>query len=125
MLTLSNIANGSPMHRNFIIKNSGLLDRIRSCLTHTKVEVRHGAVTCVRQLAQGRPHQHRELREAGIELTLRHLCGSGRGASSLVPSSPSIGGHQMGIEEDMNVRNAARLALHALETPDEMDLELE
>lgn len=73
-------------------------------------------MSCIQNLAEGIPHQHKELRDAGILSTLRHIS---VGNMVALGTSPSSGGYLMGIEEDSSVRIAARNALHLLEHPDE------
>ncbi|TDL27337.1 ARM repeat-containing protein [Rickenella mellea] len=109
---LANIANGSAEQRAYILSCASILNGLRNCLTHSKLEVRQAAVSCVRSLVQGVPQQHKEVRDARIDITLRHIVGS------VVPTSPSISGHVMGVEEDAEVRKIARLILDLLERPE-------
>lgn len=79
-----------------------------------KVEIRRPAVSCVLELARQNPRSFRELHEAGIDATLRHMLEH----TSHVASSPTLrfaAGRQMGAEDDMEVQEKARQALHWLE----------
>ena len=77
------------------------------------MEVRRPAASCILELVRTNPH-HRELHEAGIDTTLRHICDHNPLSSS--PTTRMITmGYQMGMEEDREVKEKCREALHWLE----------
>lgn len=109
---LGNLAN-SATHQREIISHPRILSSLRHCLVDRRVEVRRPAVACVRELIRVNPHIHKELHDTGIDMTLKHMCDYGGG---LLASSPtSAFSHQMGVEEDKEVRENAREALRWLE----------
>ena len=75
----------------------------------------------MKRLAQSLPYRHKELRDAGIPLTLRHIS-SGIGFAGVAGTSPPSAAHQMGMEEDTYTRSAAKVALHLLESPEDFTL---
>ena len=113
--TLGNLVN-STTHQPEILAYPRILLSLRQCLVDAKVDVRRPAVSCVRELIRANPHAHRELHEAGIDATLRHMCDSGGG----LISSPTTSALSMGVEEDSEVRDKAREALRLLERNGEM-----
>lgn len=111
MFVLANIAN-SPAHQLSILSHPRILKRLRDCLVDAKVQIRRPAVSCVLELARQNPRSYRELHEAGIDTTLRHMLEH----TSHVATSPTLRfGRQMGAEDDMEVQDKARQALHWLE----------
>lgn len=111
---LGNLANSSA-HQRDILSHPRILISLRQCLIDAKVDVRRPAVACVRELIRANPHSYRELHDAGIDTTLRHMCDYG----GLVASSPTST-FSMGVEEDSEVREKAREALRWLERSGEM-----
>ena len=81
--------------------------------------MRRPAVACVRELVRTNPHCYRELHDAGIDTTLRHMCDYGGG---LVAASPTGSAFTMGVEEDSEVREKAREALRWLERTGDMGM---
>lgn len=117
---MANIAN-SPAHQRSILSNPRILHRLRECLVDAKVEIRRPAVSCVLELVRHNPRSHRELHEAGIDSTLRHMCEH----TSHVSASPTLrlaGGRHMGAEDDLEVQEKARQALHWWEHNLDMDV---
>ncbi|KAI0333622.1 ARM repeat-containing protein [Cubamyces sp. BRFM 1775] len=113
VFVLANVAN-SVAHQTSILSHPKILGRLRDCLVDAKVEIRRPAVSCVLELARQNPRSFRELHEAGIDATLRHMLEH----TSHVASSPTLrfaAGRQMGAEDDMEVQEKARQALHWLE----------
>ena len=106
-------------HQNEILAHPRILHSLRQCLVDAKVDVRRPAVSCVLELVRANPHSHHELHEAGIDMTLRHMCDYGGG---LVASSPTTSTFPMGVEEDSEVREKAREALRRLERSAEMGM---
>ncbi|KAI0748470.1 ARM repeat-containing protein [Daedaleopsis nitida] len=123
VFALANVAN-SPAHQRSIVSNSRILNRLRECLVDAKAEIRRPAISCVVELArQDSARNHKELQEAGFVSTLRHI----REYSHHVSASPtalrSMGGRYIGAEEDPEVQELAKQALHYLEGGgSEMDL---
>ena len=115
---LGNLAN-SPSHQRDILAHPRILHSLRQCLIDAKVDVRRPAVACVRELVRANPHSYRELHDAGIDTTLRHMCDYGGG---LVAASPTASAFTMGVEEDSEVREKAREALRWLERNSEMSM---
>ena len=102
------------------MSNPRILNRLRECLVDAKAEIRRPAVSCVLELVRQNPRSHRELREAGIDSTLRHMCEH----SSHISASPTtfrLGGRHMGAEDDKEVQDKARQALHWLEHNADME----
>ncbi|KAH9852704.1 ARM repeat-containing protein [Lenzites betulinus] len=96
-----------------ILAHSRILGRMRDCLVDAKVEIRRPAVSCVLELARQNPRSFRELHDAGIDATLRHML-----EHTHVSASPTLrfaAGRQMGAEDDLEVQDKARQALHWLE----------
>ena len=115
---LGNLVN-STAHQHEILAHPRILLSLRQCLVDAKVDVRRPAVSCVRELIRVNPYSHKELREAGIDTTLRHMCDYGGGP---IASSPTTSSLSMGVEEDSEVREKAREALHWLEHGAEMSI---
>ena len=80
-------------------------------MVESNVEVRRPAASCVLQLAKN-PKCQKTLRDEGFDSTLRRMCDFGGGTIS---GSPGPLGHQMGVEDDVGVREKAREALTLLE----------
>ncbi|OBZ65761.1 Acetolactate synthase, mitochondrial [Grifola frondosa] len=120
---LANLAN-SPPHQSSILSHSRILRSLRLCLVDAKVDVRRPAVSCVLELVRKNPGSYKQLHEAGIDSTLRHMCEYNGGASlSLSPTRRPSGGLQMGVEDDQEVKEKAREALRWLERNSaEMDI---
>ncbi|KAI0373038.1 ARM repeat-containing protein [Pilatotrama ljubarskyi] len=113
VFVLANVAN-SPAHQKSILAHPRILGRLRDCLVDAKVEIRRPAVSCVLELARQNPRSYRELHETGIDATLRHMLEH----TTHVSSSPTLrfaAGRQMGAEDDLEVQDKARQALHWLE----------
>ena len=121
----ANIAN-SPAYQRFLLGDARLLSRLRECLVDAKVEIRRPAVSCVLELARSNPLAHRELHEAGIDSTLRHMCehvhGSAVGTSPTSLRLGAGGRHTMGAEDDLEVYDKALQALRWLERSADMDV---
>ncbi|KAL6300508.1 ARM repeat-containing protein [Sparassis latifolia] len=115
---LANLAN-SPLHQNSILAHSRILGSLKSCLVDAKVEIRRPAIACVLELVRANPHSHQALHEAGIDSTLRHMCEYNGGMGGSPTRRFSIG-LQMGAEDDWEVKEKARDALHWLEHNVEM-----
>lgn len=125
---LGNLANSTP-HQRLILSHSRILASLRSCLVDAKVQIRRPAAACILELARGNPgpRSRKELQEAGIDSTLRHICEhygySGGGGSFGGGGSPiaRVGsGFQMGKEDDGEVKEKAREALQWLERGSDM-----
>ncbi|KAI0929233.1 hypothetical protein AcW1_006226 [Taiwanofungus camphoratus] len=106
---VANVAN-SPPHQNSILSNSRILASLKTCLVDAKAEVRRPAISCVLELAKANPRSHKELHDAGIDSTLRHMCEYSGGLGG----SPARR-FAMGKEDDSEVQEKARDALHWLE----------
>ncbi|KAI0723864.1 ARM repeat-containing protein [Cerioporus squamosus] len=121
VFVLANMAN-SAAHQRSILADQRILRCLRDCLIDAKVEIRRPAISCVLELVRQNPRSHRELHEAKIDSTLRHMCEH----SSHVSASPTTlrltGGRQMGAEDDLEVQDKARQALHWLEHNADMDV---
>lgn len=86
-------------------------------MTHHSSEVRSAAVSCVEQLARHRPSQ---LREAGIDTTLRLITKESGGHGAMMSiSSPLVA---PGVEGNQEIRDSARQALRYLELAEGSDL---
>ena len=107
---LANLANGSSQRQVSITSDRRVMASIRSCLVDLNVDVRRPATSCVFQLAKN-PRCRKVLRDGGLDSTLRHMCDFGGGISG----SPSPLSHQMGVEDDVGVKEKAREALTLLE----------
>ncbi|KAI0647434.1 ARM repeat-containing protein [Trametes meyenii] len=113
MFFLANIAN-SPARQKSILSHPRILSKLRGCLVDAKVEIRRPAVSCVAELARQNTLHHRELQEAGIVATLRHMLEH----TTHVSASPTIrfgAGRPMGVEDDLEVQAKARQALDFIE----------
>ncbi|TFK94820.1 ARM repeat-containing protein [Polyporus arcularius HHB13444] len=121
VFVLANMAN-SAAHQRSILADQRILRCLRDCLIDAKVEIRRPAISCVLELVRQNPRSHRELHEAKIDSTLRHMCEH----SSHVSASPTAlrltGGRQMGAEDDLEVQGKAQQALHWLEHNADMDV---
>jgi len=107
---LANLANGTETHQNLILSHPQILLSLRSCLADAKVEARRPAVGCVLELARTNPRRRKELIDAGIVSTLRHIC-EWTGGVSVSP-----GGRMAHIlDDDKDVVDKARTALDWLE----------
>ncbi|KAI0822769.1 ARM repeat-containing protein [Trametes gibbosa] len=112
VFVLANVANSATYQKN-ILSHSRILGRLRDCLIDAKVEIRRPAVSCVLELARQNPRSYKELHDAGIDATLRHML-----EHIHVSASPTLrfaAGRQMGAEDDLEVQDKARQALHWLE----------
>ncbi|THH31110.1 hypothetical protein EUX98_g3068 [Antrodiella citrinella] len=124
---LGNLAN-SYNHQHLILSHPRILASLRTCLIDAKVQVRRPAAACILELARGSPgpHSRKEMHDAGIDSTLRHICDSGYagtggsfgGAGSPIARTGS--GFQMGMEDDTEVKEKAREALQWLERGSDM-----
>lgn len=108
---LANLANGSFQQQASITSDRRVMASVRSCLVDSNVDVRRPATSCVLQLAKN-PRCRKVLRDAGLDSTLRHMCDFGGG---MISGSPSALSHQMGVEDDVGVKEKAREALGLLE----------
>ncbi|TFY75860.1 hypothetical protein EWM64_g8156 [Hericium alpestre] len=106
---LSNLANGRRQHQEQILAHGQILRTLRSCLVDAPMDVRHAAVTCVLQLAEVNDWKQQELRDAGLDSTLRHICEYGGGPISPGAASATA----IGVERD--VKDKARRALDLIE----------
>ena len=132
MFVLANVANHS-MYQRSILADARLLSRLRSCLVDAKVEIRRPAVSCVLELVRANPRSHRALHDAGVDSTLRHMCehahggahhghhGGGGGVGASPTGLRPAGGRAMGAEDDPEVREKARQALHLFDRTADMD----
>ncbi|KAI0780550.1 ARM repeat-containing protein [Trametes elegans] len=121
VFVLANVAN-SPAHQKNILAHPRILRRLQDCLVDAKVEIRRPAVSCVLELSRQNPRSYRELHEAGIDATLRHMLEH----TAHVSASPTVrfaAGRQMGVEDDLEVQDKARQALHWLESAHQGRLE--
>ena len=108
---LANLANGSSQRQLGITSDRRIMASVRSCLVDSSVDVRRPAASCVLQLAKN-PRCQKVLRDAGFDSTLRHMCDFGGG---MISGSPGPLSHQMGVEDDVGVKEKAREALALLE----------
>jgi len=108
---LANLANGSSQRQVSITSDRRIMASLRTCLVESNVDVRRPAASCVLQLAKNSRCQ-KTLRDEGFDSTLRHMCDFGGG---MISSSPGLLGHQMGVEDDLGVKEKAREALALLE----------
>ncbi|KZT44007.1 ARM repeat-containing protein [Sistotremastrum suecicum HHB10207 ss-3] len=109
--TFTTMCSSDIEHRIILLTRSKLLRGLKECLQHPNVEVRREAGRCVLQLVKAIPRRHQELREHGIDHTLRLMHG-GHGVK-MDMHGPSTS-HQMGYEEDPQVRGDVKEALGAL-----------
>ncbi|KAI0077112.1 ARM repeat-containing protein [Panus rudis PR-1116 ss-1] len=132
---LGNLAN-SPTHHRSIITHPRILPSLRSCLIDAKVEIRRPAAACILELIRADPENHKEMRDAEIDKTLRHMCdyrhgvgasigglisglgthGHGHGFVSGSPTSLRMMGLPMGVEDDREVKERCQEALRLLES---------
>ncbi|KAH8106958.1 ARM repeat-containing protein [Cristinia sonorae] len=119
---LGNLSNSYP-HQRMILAHSRILASLRTCLVDAKVEVRRPAAACILELVRGHPgsYAHKVMQDAGIESTLRHISGhhgyvgAGSYGISGSPIARTGSGFQMGMEDDTEVIEKAKEALHWLE----------
>ncbi|RPD80440.1 ARM repeat-containing protein [Lentinus tigrinus ALCF2SS1-7] len=121
VFVLANMAN-SAAHQRSILADSRILKCLRDCLIDAKVEIRRPAISCVLELVRQNPRSHRELHEAKIDSTLRHMCEHTLHVSASPTTLRLGGGRQMGAEDDLEVQDKARQALHWLEHNADMDV---
>ncbi|CAL1705500.1 unnamed protein product [Somion occarium] len=114
---LGNLAN-SMARQDSILTHPRILSALRNCLVDAKVEVRRPAASCILELVRANPHS-RELYEAGIDSTLRHICEHSSGLSGSPTTRLAIG-FQMGAEDDREVKEKCREALQWLEHGSDM-----
>jgi len=105
---LSNLANGTAEHQAQILAHHPILRALRSCLVDAPMGVRRMAVSCVLELASTSQWKHQELRDAGIDTTLRRIC---EYSGAISPSSVSV--NPMSVERE--VKEKARKALDYIE----------
>lgn len=110
---LANLCNGEDDVQEAILSHPSLLKALHSCLAHTSVEVRRPAVSCVLELVRSQPGRRKELSEAGIVGTLRHIV-EWSGAAAVSPGGRMMSGAGMPAEDDKEVRRMARQALDGL-----------
>ena len=108
--TFKNLSLGSFELRLALLASEALMRGLKECLQHAAVDVRRAASQCVLQLIKTTPPRHHELREFGIDVTLRFMYGS-HTASGAVHGTNS----QMGFEEDREVRGDVKQALLILD----------
>ncbi|KAJ8522891.1 hypothetical protein ONZ45_g602 [Pleurotus djamor] len=113
--SLKNLFNGSDHHQLTIASHPNVLRSLRQCLAHTKAEIRRPAVDCILEIARSSAANRKEIIDAGIVMTLRHICEWTGG----VPVSPSGGRTSLHpvIEDDKFVVELARQALQAFSAP--------
>jgi hypothetical protein len=113
---LANLANGNDDDKAFILENRQILLCLRACLSEFKVEVRRPAVRCVLELAKvDAKKARRQLNEAGIISTLKHICECTGGVSSSPGGRTSSHQWHMFVEDDREVIDRARQAMDLLE----------
>ena len=105
LLAVANLGNGSYDNLTNLLARPRLLEAIRNSLHHPKTDVRRAAAACVLKLTR---QKVRELREAGIEATLRNMTG---GPVTLSGSSEL----QMGHETDRETADRVKRALAIIE----------
>jgi len=108
--TFKNLSLGNLELRLALLANDALMRGLKECLQHAAIDVRRAASQCVLQLIKTTPLPHHELREFGIDVTLRLMYGS-HTASGAVHGTNS----QMGFEEDREVRRDVKQALMILD----------
>jgi len=109
---LGNLAQGPFDLRKDLLERRYLLSGLKEGLQHIKVEVRREAIRTVLLLVKASPRRHGELRDIGLDLTLRLMYGASVTAGT--PSHP-LGHSQMGYEEDQQVRAEVKKALMVLD----------
>ena len=106
--TLANVANNAAVYGPDLMSNPRILSGLRSCLTSKNPETRKAAVACVKQLVQGSTRHHKQLRDAGIDSTLRHMS-DGDALPGSFAWSPAA--------HSTEVRDIVRYTLHLLDSP--------
>lgn len=107
---MANLANGTEAHRDLILSHPQILLSLQSCLADAQVEARRPAVGCVFELARTNLKGRKELIDAGIVSTLRHIC-ERTGGMSVSPGGRMV--HIAGDNKD--VLDKAREALEYFE----------
>lgn len=112
---LANLANGHESHQDLIMSHPKLLASLRNCLADSKAEARRPAVACVLELVRNNPKRRKDIIDAGIVSTLRHIC-EWSGGLTMSPGGRSLQHHSSGaLEDDRDTIDNARLALDWLE----------
>ncbi|KAF8163814.1 armadillo-type protein [Crassisporium funariophilum] len=114
---LANLSNGTHEQQDMILSYPRLLSALQTCLA-SKAEARRPAVSCILELVRGNPRRRKEMMEAGIVGTLKRLCECGS-MHHYAPHSHHAYGHghgaHLGLDEDRDVVQRARVALDWLE----------
>ncbi|KAL0946370.1 hypothetical protein HGRIS_012601 [Hohenbuehelia grisea] len=71
---LGNLLNVSDSYQKLIITHPSILRSLRACLGHTKPEIRRPAVSCLLELVRASPESRKEIIDAGIPASLKHIC---------------------------------------------------
>ena len=87
---------------------------LKESLQHVNVDVRRAGGQCVLQLVKASPRRHHELREHGIDSTLRAMYSSPH-VTSVGSGGYGSNNSQMGYEEDKQVREDIKRALVELD----------
>jgi hypothetical protein len=70
---MNNIVTESP--HELLTSNKATLTLLKNHLSHSSVAVRHASASCICEMLARYPFRHRELREIGIEQSLRAVIG--------------------------------------------------
>jgi hypothetical protein len=70
---MNNIVTESP--RELLATNKAILTLLKNNLSHSSVAVRHASASCICEMLAQYPFRHREVREIGIEQSLRAVIG--------------------------------------------------
>jgi len=112
---LANLANAHESHQESILSHPEILSSLRTCLAESKSDIRRPAVACILELARNHPERQKEIADAGIVSTLRHIC-EWTGAMSMSPGGRALQGHHSIIaEDDRDMIDQAKAALDWLE----------
>lgn len=115
---LANLANGHEGHQELILSHAVILAALRTCIAHSKTDIRRPTIACVLELARNHPKRRKDIIDAGIASTLQHICEWG-GGLSLSPGGRTLHGpHAGAVEDDKDVIEVARTALEWLDHDD-------
>lgn len=109
---LGNLAQGPNELRDNCLARKRLLAGIKECLQDPKVEVRRETIRTVSLFVKANPRRHSELREAGIDKTLRLMYGANVSTGTM---NNAMHNAQMGYEEDQQVRAEVKKSLMVLD----------